>query len=1212
MTMKTKNSQGINLLIVFLFLLTCIAYVALIVYRPETYGLLGRYYTNQKWEGDPSSTSIDAEIAEKAKSLKFQEAGVRWTGFINIPETGMYTFSTNSDDGSWLFIDENLVVDNGGVHGLQEVEGKIHLLKGLHKIKIQYLQIGGFAVLELRWAKAPSPMKPLPADSLLPPTTNTASFWIYQKTKILSPFLGVLWGIILFWLGFSTYHALRRSQESHLSISSMPKECMLRTFQRFCIQPFSFAGKQTIRPQVYYWILVVIYSCIIFLTLSYARAVSKFMIARYGENIFSHITVVTLSLAGIGIFIYFITRRTQLLSRLFSFIIIVAIYGFILSPNLRASVYTLLQSLGFSTHVFESLDIYPIYAGEKVHFLEYGLLGLLLCKTLSYHIKDKTAYLLGVVVVYIVGMSDEFIQWALPSRVGEYRDIWMNFMSGGLAILAVLLVIRPRVFRKELNWSSLRPLCYTLVAALIYSGVFLQVVHNFGSRIFMPDSGTEFVSAFTEYQLLQLDKRLLQRFEGQLAEDSSKNDLWIVDYEFRRHHDLRDRYYKKKKFFKSYCEQEILKTYFRSYVRKGKVTLFEYEPSEFTVTPDPNAHVFYLSSGQELAITKFSQKTMWSVISLVACLLCLFAAFLPVSQKLVSQSQDTYPIQRFERIVLRPMFGVILILAISVILYSTYAPQQHDHSNLLILTLESSQPDYLSAYGYPQNTTPFFDELASEGVLFSNMITTTAWTIPSLATMLTGLSPNVHGIDARGKIMDPQIPTLFEALEQHGYVIGDTTYTLTEPSINSVYKKKEISPEVALSEGRSEESYLLSWMEENKEKPFFGWVHFHATHLPYRATPPYNKFFLEDIDKSVLEDEQIKLVLSQLIIRKGEVEFDRERHTEVVRTLFTQTLRQQDSKVGKVLKKLDELGLRDNTLIVITADHGDELLEHGFIGHASTSWDTTIYDDLINIPLLLYYPKKLPQGKRIKNQVRMVDIMPTVLDILNIPFSGRIQGKSFLSLIQGEEDFQEIAFSETTPCGYSCPKRLENNRLRSVRTNEWKLISVYKHDTGETRYELYHLRNDPGETNNVIEQYPEIAVQFKQEMQNWMEAPQQFAYQTKKQEGKHYLDADVEIRPIILFPKVGTVVTPKTHSKRVLVKWIGDEHAEYIIEYEVGTGGYHMTGQLEVVGTEQWYGPYPEDIWQALPLYNPWKFRIIPKAYSQYPSDWITFEMKYE
>jgi len=1210
--MTIKNSRYINILIVFLFLVTCIEYGALTICRPD-HGLYGKYYDNQEWQGEPYLTSIDTEISRKTlfeqqKKLPHDAYSIEWKGYIDIPETGIYTFLTISDDGSWLFIDDNLVVDNGGPHGKVKKKGQIHLLKGLHEIKIRYFQIGGFAVLEVLWENDQIPRAPLPASILLPSTTNTASFWIYQTGKTILPFLLWLWGAFIIGIGISSYIALRKF-----------RRILSSTLHRSFVQPISFAGQQLKKPQVWHWIIVVLYSLIIFLTLSYARVVSTYMMDRFGKDIFSEITAVTLSIFGIGVFVYLIlvTLRHRFVLRLLSFVGIIVVYVYILSSSFRELVHSWTQVIGYTGEFLESLDIYPIYAGEKVHFLEYGLLGLLLCKTLGYHIKNKAAYLLAVVIVYIVGMMDEGIQWALPNRVGEYRDIGLNFMSGGLAILAVWLVIRPLVFqRRQFQWSSLRPLFYTLSVALILTGIFLKVVQGFGSYIFMPDSGTQFVSAFSENRLLKLDKLQTQRSQGELAEDIPGNDLWIFAYEARRHSYLRNLHYKNEQFFESSCEQEILKTYFRSYIRKHRVEMLEYETAKFAISSNPDEHVFYFSPGQELAITKFNARSMWTVITITASVLSLIATLLPVSADKISRYRNRVvpkdPRKRFERIALSPLFGLAVVIACIIAIYSARATEELKHTNLLILTVDSCQPDYWGAYGYHKNTTPFFDALASEGVLFSNAIVPTCWTIPSLASMLTGVNPNVHGIDARGKLMDQKIPTLFEALEQHGYAIGDTSYTLTEPSINSVFKKKEISPEVALSEGRSEEAYLLSWMESHKDKPFFGWVHFHTAHLPYRASLPYNQLFLEDINQDVLADEQIQFVHSQLIIRKGEVEFDKERHTDAIHALYAQTLRQQDAKIGKVLMKLDELGLRDNTIIVITADHGEELLEHGFIGHASTSWDTTVYDDLIHVPLLIYYPKKLPKGKRIDPQVRMIDIMPTVLDVLEIPFSKPIQGKSLLPLIQDQADFQETAFSETSPCGYSCPKRLENNRLFAVRTNEWKLISKYYTDSAETHYELYNLKDDPGETRDVIEQYPEIAEQFKQGLQQWMEAPAQFSYQPQKTEEEHYLDADVEVRPIVLFPKVGTVLSPETHNKRILIKWIGDQNAEYLIEYDVGKGGYHMTGQLEAVGIEQWFGPFPEDIWQALPLYNPWKFRIIPKQYPQYPSDWITFEMKYE
>jgi len=1219
-----KNSRTLNVVLAYLLLFSLLFAVVLWVCRPASHGLTGYYYDNTNWSAPAHATGLDTDVStETLKTIRAKLPqniySVEWKGYFVAPETDWYTFSTESDDGSLVHIGDAMVVENGGPHGLQQRDGKIHLTKGAHPFRIRFEQHGGFAAIKVLYGRAPLSGLPLDVKMLLPEGTSLERFWVYRQAQSVLPYVGGIWALTLLWLFIASFREYRATRKTMLNRHAHPSvglfELLSATLHRAIIQPLAFAAEHIKRPEVYFGAIVALYSSIIFVTLSYARQFSNFMIERFGSDIFSRITVVTLLVVAAFLLLYLLRVKTHLASRFASFIGIVALYAFFLHEPLRENIYTALRWFGLNTAFLEALEIFPIYAGEKIHFLEYGFLGLLLCKTLSYRLKDRSAYWLALLIVYLIGMTDEGLQWALPSRVGEYRDIWMNITSGGLAILSVFLVIRPRAFQGRFSLPSLRPLAYTLAAALVYTGIFLHVVHGFGHKIFMPDNGSEFVSSFSENELIELDRRIIERYESKPVEDIPYLTLEKYHYEAGRHHYLRNKYNQNERYFESYCEQEIIKTYYRSVLRKGEVQLFEYDPDTFQVTPDPNEFIFYRSAGHELAILAFSQRAMWLTIGISVALLGLFATFLPIAKEQRSHfwspnvGRDSR--RRFETFALRPLFFVVLLAIIGVNFYAARA-HKPQYTNLLILTVDSAQPDYWSAYGYPKRTTLFAEQLVAQGTIFTNAIAPSSWTIPSLASLMTGVNPNVHGIDVRAKAMDARIPTLFEAMEQHGYAIGDTSYVMTEPSINTVFKKTEISPDVALSEGRSEESYLLSWMEKHRSKPFFAWVHFHTSHLPYRAAPPYNKLFLEGIAPDVLQDEQIQFVKNNLIVRKGEVEFDSERHTDTIRALYGQTLRQQDAKIGKVLMKLDELGLRDNTLIVITADHGDELMEHGFIGHASTSWDTTVYDDLINIPMMYVLPGKVPQGKRIDTQVRTIDVMPTVLDILGIPFDKPIQGKSYAGLMTGNGEFEETAFSETTPCGYSCPSRLAKNRLRSVRTNDWKFISIYHDDTGETTEELYNLKEDHGETKNVLAENPAIASLFREEMQRWMDEPKQFPYQAIETNEEHYLDTDVEVRPIVTFPKVGTVVTPKTHEKRIMVSWIGDKNGKYVIEYEVGTGGYHMTGELEAVGTEQWFGPFPEDIWQALPLYNPWRFRVVPKDYPQYPSEWITFEMKNE
>ncbi|PID55747.1 hypothetical protein CSB45_14525 [candidate division KSB3 bacterium] len=1217
--MKLRNSTAVNILLLCLLGLSLVAGLVVYSCRPLSTGLHGSYYDNKNWSGDVIATGLDTEFSTRTLAHIKERLGqnvfsIIWKGHLFIPETDLYQFWTNSDDGSELFIDGHLVVANGGDHVLKLEQGSIHLHKGLHSITIRYMQGGGDAALRVFWAQTPFPRAPMENALLLPEGSSVVRFQLYHNVRTLAPLLYAAWLFSLFALWFSSHRALRRQQQGdlfrHVRALFSRESAFGHALTRLFVQPLRFAAERIRLPQVYYWVIVALFSLLIFLTLAYARNFSNFMMGRYGTGIFSQITHYALLAAAVALFSYIFRLKGHRASRMLSLYFITVLYIFFLSPGFREHALAFFSWIGLHMDTIRDLEIYPLYAGEKIHFLEYGLLGLLLCKAFSYSVKNRSAYLLSLLLVYIIGMTDEGIQWALPQRVGEYRDIWLNITSGVLAILAVALVVRPRVFQENFRAASWRPVCYTSAAAVLYTAIFLQFVHGFGSSIFHPDSGSQFISTYSEERLLQIDKQLLQRDDGIFTEDLPRSLLNAYNYEARRHQELRDRYYQQERFFYSYCEQEILKTYFRFYLRKKNLQFFEYDDKQLQIAPDVNERIFYHSEAQELAITCCTQTELWLCAILTAALLCLLASVLPLNSGR-SLSTHSKPEARFERLILRPFFCLVMLAALFAALRPDPKTRPRDYINLLLLTVESTQPDYWSAYGYEKNTTPFFDDLASQGVLFTNSIASSSWTIPGLTSLMTGLNPNVHGIDIRAKLMDPRIPTLFEALESHGYAIGDTSYTLTEPSINSVFKKKDISPDVALAEGRSEESYLLSWMEKHQDEPFFGWVHFHTTHLPYRAAPPYNQMFLEDVDPDVLQDEQIKFVTSNIIVRKGEIEFDTERHAPAIHALYAQVLRQQDAKIGKVVMKLKELGLLDNTLIVITADHGEEQLEHGFIGHASTSWDTTVYDDLIQIPLLVFYPRALQRGITVEDQVRQIDFMPTVLDLLEIPLAAQVQGQSYLPLLKGEGDFRpDSAFSETTPCGYSCPSRLTHKRLRSLRTNDWKLISVYDREKDSAAWELYNLKEDPAESKNVFSDHPDIVKLLQQAMQRWIDAPQDFDYHEKQQEGTHYLDEDVELRPIVLFPKVGTVLTPETHGKRVLVEWIGREDTEYIIEYEVGTGGYHMTGELEVTGPKQWYGPFPEDIWQALPLYNPWRFRIIPKAHRTYPSEWITFEMQ--
>ncbi len=187
-----------------LILLVGFEFVALMVCRPDAYGLEGKYFTNLEWQGTPAIVLLDENIStntlkNRREKLPENRYSVEWIGYIDILETETYTFFLESDDGSLLFIDDTLVVDNGGIHGLAEKTGAIRLRKGLHHVKIRYLQAGGYAVLRLFWKRGAGEKKPLNDVYLFPPNISR----LYRTATNSLPYLIVLSGMLIILVGDS-------------------------------------------------------------------------------------------------------------------------------------------------------------------------------------------------------------------------------------------------------------------------------------------------------------------------------------------------------------------------------------------------------------------------------------------------------------------------------------------------------------------------------------------------------------------------------------------------------------------------------------------------------------------------------------------------------------------------------------------------------------------------------------------------------------------------------------------------------------------------------------------------------------------------------------------------------------------------------------------------------------------------------------------------
>lgn len=423
--------------------------------------------------------------------------------------------------------------------------------------------------------------------------------------------------------------------------------------------------------------------------------------------------------------------------------------------------------------------------------------------------------------------------------------------------------------------------------------------------------------------------------------------------------------------------------------------------------------------------------------------------------------------------------------------------------NVLLIIEDAVRPHHMSCYGYPKPTTPNCDRLAAEGVRFENCIAVSTHTLPPIVSFHTGLSTTHHGLmspaDYAGWKENPAWTgrrTPLTALREHGHLVDGELVMRWSP----VGFERDCND-------------LMAYLDENRDRPWFYLAMPYPTHLPYNPPAEYYDLFVDpDFAPDEAARERLDIVRTKMIIHppdvisameagrvdpigEGEgahkrsyatVEFE-PGDTPGVHALYDGELRVFDDLVGTWVERLRELDLLDDTLIVITADHAEELLERGHVGHTSCNLKGTLYDECLKVPLIMRWPQGLPQGRVVSQQISQIDFMPTLLDLMGVPCDVPLDGQSLLPLIRGEVDsFRPEAYAETMPAGWQALQG-DERRIWCVRTVDWKLILNWDRATDEESWELYHLAADPGERHNVIAEHPAVAEALKTQLEAHME-----------------------------------------------------------------------------------------------------------------------------
>jgi arylsulfatase A-like enzyme len=448
--------------------------------------------------------------------------------------------------------------------------------------------------------------------------------------------------------------------------------------------------------------------------------------------------------------------------------------------------------------------------------------------------------------------------------------------------------------------------------------------------------------------------------------------------------------------------------------------------------------------------------------------------------------------------------------------------------NVILVTIDACRADHLSLNGYSRPTTPNLTRMASEGANFTLALSQATITVRSMTSLFTSLYPKMHGVMNSELRVSSSVPMLPEVLSRAGYATAGfgggnpslyhnagiargydfyddcrSIWTLVPQRILSrlgVVKRMDVGSARMTPPAETIFNKARCWLDHDPGRPFFMFIHLMDVHAPYLPPNGYADMFGRS-PEGVSSDIKLNRKANALVLGKSEMffdlveagEFDKMDEMNITGAeigaadlkrlieLYDGSIAYADSQIGKFMDDLSARGILDNTLVIVTADHGEGFLDHGRLFHSGD----LVYDELMRVPLIMRYPKVIPPGTSIDEQVRLIDVMPTVLEVTgaydaDAPGSSKgtafaaaggdslslnldMQGRSLVPLVLGNREELARRRAGDVYC--------EGALVSCVRTPRWKYIDSPGHDT----LELYDLVGDPGEKTNLYGERGDVA-----------------------------------------------------------------------------------------------------------------------------------------
>lgn len=408
--------------------------------------------------------------------------------------------------------------------------------------------------------------------------------------------------------------------------------------------------------------------------------------------------------------------------------------------------------------------------------------------------------------------------------------------------------------------------------------------------------------------------------------------------------------------------------------------------------------------------------------------------------------------------------------------------------NIVLITVDTLRADHLSSYGYRLMETPQMDRLAREGVRFARAIAPSSWTLPSLVSIQTGNDPVVHGQMTDDSLLSAEITTAAEALREHGYQTaafvtnayvrakkglaqGFAVYQHAEdqrfaPTFNGLSLYKFLLPIRAATHAAEEVTRrAIRFLQRERSEPFYLWIHYIDPHVPYgdwyvNEHPAYDRDYGGETGRAITIAQLQEMMSGRVVPPPAEIRHWNACHDAEILYL--------DRQLGRLLDELDRLGLSENTLTILTADHGEEFWDHDYLCHGNT-----LYREVVHVPLLARWPGRLEPGRTVGATVSLLDIAPTLFAAAGAPAPPGMQGMDILPLTQAASGINDrTVFSSL---------KLQQNNMRSAHTDRYDLI----HDLGRGETLLFDAQADPEQRHNLAAGQPEVVEELSARIEQW-------------------------------------------------------------------------------------------------------------------------------